>query len=62
MYDVYTLRLKHRGHEKDAYILKNQEYTDYKFFIAQGQGRTFETLINKLILSTGREDLKAVVL
>lgn len=62
MYDVYTLRLKHRGQEKDAYILKNQEYTDYKFFIAQSQGRSFETLMNKLVLSTGREELKAVVL
>jgi hypothetical protein len=62
MYDVYTLRLKHRGDDSDKYILKGQQYTDYKFFIAQGQGRTFETLINKLILSTGREDLKAVVL
>ena len=62
MYDVYTLRLKHRGDDSDKYILKGQQFTDYKFFIAQGQGRTFETLINKLILSTGREDLKAVVL
>jgi hypothetical protein len=62
MYDVYTLRLKHRGQEKDAYILKNQEYTDYKFFIAQSQGKSFETLMNKLVLSTNREDLEAVVL
>ena len=61
-YDVYTLRLKHRGHESDAYILKGQQYTDYKFFIAQGQGRAFETLINKLVLSTGRTDLQAVIL
>lgn len=61
-YDVYTLRLKHRGHESDAYILKGQQYTDYKFFIAQGQGRAFETLMNKVVLSTGRTDLQAVIL
>lgn len=62
LYDVYTLRLKHRGDDVDKYILKGQQYTDYKFFIAQGQGKAFETLINKLVLSTGRAELQAVVL
>lgn len=62
LYDVYTLRLKHRGQDVDRYILKNQQYTDYKFFVAQGQGKALESLLNKLVLSTGKPEFKAVVL
>ena len=61
MYDTYVLTLKRRGYDNN-YILEDQSYVDYVFYVKENEGKQLETLINSLVLSTGREDLNAVVL
>jgi len=53
LYDTYELRLKARMHDT-TYILENQDSIVYMFYVPTGAGKSIESTINGLVLSTGR--------
>jgi hypothetical protein len=61
MYDHYSLTLRRKGHDV-SYGINEQNLMTYHFYVKENEGKKLELLINKLIGSSGREDLKAVVL
>lgn len=61
MYDHYWFTIKRKGYDTH-YGLDKQNLTTYRFYVRENQGKNIEALFNKLIESTGREDLTAVVL
>lgn len=61
LYDHYWFTIKRVGYDTH-YGLDKQNLTTYHFYVKENGGKNIETLINRLIESAGRDDLKAVVL
>jgi hypothetical protein len=61
MYDQYSLTLRRKGHDT-TYGINEQNLMTYTFYVKENEGKALETLVNSLVESAGRSDLKAVVL